>query len=61
MNFLFMDDNATLLRLVAVAELLEIEDIQRMDLPARSPNLNTIEQVFRTFSGVTWQHITSYQ
>ncbi|GFY27300.1 transposable element Tcb2 transposase [Trichonephila clavipes] len=42
-NFIFMDDNARPHRTVAVEELLEREDITRMDWPAYSPDLNPIE------------------
>ncbi|GFU22863.1 transposable element Tcb2 transposase [Trichonephila clavipes] len=46
LQFLFMDDNAPCHRTVAVEQLLESEDIERMDSPARSPDLNPIEHVW---------------
>ncbi|GFW10408.1 transposable element Tcb2 transposase [Trichonephila clavipes] len=42
-DFIFMDDNTRPHRTLAVEELLESEDISRMDWPAYSPNLNPIE------------------
>ncbi|GFX06413.1 transposable element Tcb2 transposase [Trichonephila clavipes] len=45
LQFLFMDDNAPCHRTVAAEQLLESEDIERMDRPARSPDLNPIEHV----------------
>ncbi|GFV73099.1 transposable element Tc3 transposase [Trichonephila clavipes] len=50
LQFLFMDDNAPCHRTVATKQLLESEDIERMDWPARSPALNPIEHV-RDFLG----------
>ncbi|GFV32268.1 transposable element Tcb2 transposase [Trichonephila clavipes] len=43
LQFLFMDDNAPCHCTVAAEQLLESEDIERMDWPARSPYLNPIE------------------
>ncbi|GFX73801.1 transposable element Tc1 transposase [Trichonephila clavipes] len=45
LQFLFMDDNAPCHRTVAAEQLLESEDIERMDWPARSPDLNPIQHV----------------
>ncbi|GFX27324.1 transposable element Tcb2 transposase [Trichonephila clavipes] len=46
LQFLFMDDNAPCHRTVAAEQLLESEDIERMDWPARSQDLNPIEHVW---------------
>ncbi|GFU43236.1 transposable element Tcb2 transposase [Trichonephila clavipes] len=46
LQFIFMDDNAPCHRTVAAEQLLVREDIERMDLPVRSPDLNPIEHVW---------------
>ncbi|GFV79055.1 transposable element Tc1 transposase [Trichonephila clavipes] len=44
-DFIFIYDNARPHRTLTVEELLESEHITRMDWPAYSPDLNSIEHV----------------
>ncbi|GFV80287.1 transposable element Tcb2 transposase [Trichonephila clavipes] len=45
-KFVFMDDNATCHRTLAVQDCLDSEGIQRLVWPARSPDLSPIEKVW---------------
>ncbi|GFX33625.1 transposable element Tc3 transposase [Trichonephila clavipes] len=45
LQFLFIYDNAPCNHTVAAEKLLQSEDIERMDWPARSPDLIPIEHV----------------
>ncbi|GFU10000.1 transposable element Tc1 transposase [Trichonephila clavipes] len=45
-SFLFMDDNAPCLHTVTAEQLLDSEDIEGMDWPARSPDLNPVEHAW---------------
>ncbi|GFX93566.1 transposable element Tc1 transposase [Trichonephila clavipes] len=45
-KFVFMDDNATCHRTLAVQDCLDSEGIQRLVWPVRSPDLNPIKNVW---------------
>ncbi|GFT64309.1 transposable element Tc1 transposase [Trichonephila clavipes] len=50
-KFVFMDDNATCHRTLAVQDCLDSEGIQRLVWPARSPDLNPIEMCGMLWGG----------
>ncbi|GFY32419.1 chorion peroxidase [Trichonephila clavipes] len=59
-KFVFMDDNATCHRTLAVQDCLDSEGIQRLVWIARSPDLNPIENCVGCFGEAScWSKLSS--
>ncbi|GFX06538.1 transposable element Tcb2 transposase [Trichonephila clavipes] len=58
-KFVFMDDNATCHRTLAVQDCLDSEGIQRLVWPARSPDLTPLKMCGMLWGASCWSKLSS--